>query len=248
VADYDQIELRCLALLADERTMIGIFKEGRDIHREAAAAAMRVLVEAVTAAQRDVGKVLNFATGYGAGAEKIAAVAHTSQRRGQQFLDRYYATFSRLEPWKASVLAEAKKTGKKTDPRLKPPYVRIPPIGRLRRLPDLFRFQQEERYLRLRAERQAINAVVQGFASNIAKLAMIDLHTRLQPYPAYMLAQVHDEIVIQVEESYLDTVMPIVAETMMGVLGPDGQPILGSEIPLIVSAKAGYTWASAKGK
>jgi DNA polymerase-1 len=248
VADYDQIELRCLALLADERTMISIFKEGRDIHREAAAVAMRVAIEAVTGVQRDVGKTLNFATGYGAGAERIARVAKTTKQRGQRFLDRYYATFSRLEPWKAKVLAAAMKTGVKTEPLRKPPYVTIPPIGRLRRLPDLYRFQQDDRYLRYRAERQAINAVVQGFASNITKLAMIDLHTRLQPYPAHMLVQVHDEIVIQVEEAYLDTVMPIVTETMTGVLDSDSHPILGQEIPLIVSSKAGYTWASAKGK
>ena len=154
--------------------------------------------------------------------------------------------FRDLEPWKDKVLREAAKNGDRAN-AAQPPCVIIPPIGRLRRLPDLYRFQDDDRYLKQRAERQAVNAICQGFASNIAKQAMIDLHVKLQPYPAQMLAQVHDEIVLRVEDGYLDTVMPLVTDTLTGVLGLDGSPILGP-IPLIVSAKAGYTWASAKGK
>ena len=95
--------------------MIQIFIEGRDIHREAAAAAMRIQAALISADQRQVGKTLNFATGYGAGAGKIAAVAHTTLEEGQAFLNRYYAQFPRLKPWKAQVLREAKERGDRTN-------------------------------------------------------------------------------------------------------------------------------------
>ena len=128
-----------------------------------------------------------------------------------------------------------------------PPYVLIPPSGRLRRLPELLNYLSGEEYTRFRAERQAINAIVQGFASNITKLAMLDIHEKLKPYPARMLLQVHDEIIVRVEESYADEVLELVSVAMSGVKNGTGGPILGS-IPLIVSAKVGYSWASAKGK
>jgi DNA polymerase-1 len=247
VADYDQIELRCLAYEADERTMIHIFQEGRDIHREAAAAAMVVAIDRVTEDMRQVGKTLNFATGYGAGANKIAAVARTTKRRGQQFLDRYYATFSGLEPWKKRVLAEARDRCDPTSPSTDPPTIIIPPIGRLRRLPDLMKYHREEEWMRWRAERQAINALVQGFASYITKMAMLDLYQRISAYPAQMVLQVHDEIIVRCEEAYAEEVLALVSDTMTGIKNPAGSPILG-EIPLIVSSKVGYSWAAAKGK
>ena len=241
VADYDQIELRCLAQQAEERMMVRIFQEGRDIHREAAAAAMKIAVEDVTEDMRQrVGKVLNFATGYGAGPDRIAAVAGVSKRRGQQFLNRYYDQFSGLQPWKARVLDEARNDLKG--------YVVIPPFGRRRRLgAELFNYREDEHWIRSRAERQAINAIIQGFASYITKMAMRDLYPKLAEFPAKMVLQVHDEIIVRVAESHLDEVLPLVVDTMSDVKALDGGPILG-KVPLIVSAKAGYTWASAKGK
>ena len=145
-----------------------------------------VLLDAVTEPQRDVGKTQNFAVLYGARETKIASVAKCSLRRASQLIARYYDLFRELEPWKERVLRAAMKAGDRAN-AAQPPCVVIPPIGRLRRLPDLYRFQDDDRYLKQRAERQAVNAICQGFASNITKLAMIDLHTRLQPYPARML-------------------------------------------------------------
>jgi DNA polymerase-1 len=246
VADYDQIELRCLAHEAKEQSMIEIFQEGRDIHREAAAAAMRIPAEEVTGDQRQVGKTLNFATSYGAGPGRIAMVAGTTMQEGQKFLDRYYAQFSGLNRWKAQVLREARQRGDRSDAG-KPPMVVIPPFGRVRRLPDLFVIDPDEEWRKWRAERQAINAVIQGFASYITKMAMRDLHDSLDPDVAHMVVQVHDEIVLRVRKDQVDDVLPIVTSTMSGIRGTDGQPILG-DIPLLVSAETGYTWAEAKGK
>jgi DNA polymerase I-like protein with 3'-5' exonuclease and polymerase domains len=258
VADYDQIELRCLAYEAGEQNMIRIFQEGRDIHREAAAAAMRIPVEDVSPDQRQVGKTLNFATSYGAGPGRIAAVAGVSFDEGKLFLDRYYAQFPAISKWKSRVLREARQRGDRAN-AAQPPSVVIPPFGRLRRLPILFQLpgmlERNERtgedenvdWRLWRAERQAINAVIQGFASYITKMAMWDLHYALDPDVAHMVVQVHDEIVLRVREKRVGDVLPLVTSTMSGIRGTDGQPILGA-IPLVVSAETGYTWAEAKGK
>jgi len=246
VADYDQIELRCLAYEAAERNMIEIFQQGRDIHREAAAAAMRIDAADVTPDQRQVGKTLNFATSYGAGPGRIAMVAGTTMDEGRAFLDRYYAQFPGLNRWKSRVLQEARSRGDRKK-LTKPPTVVIPPFGRVRRLPDLFIVDPDEEWKKWRAERQAINAVIQGFASYITKMAMWDLYFSLDPDVAHMVVQVHDEIVLRVRKSRVDEVLPLVTSTMSSIRGTDGQPILG-DIPLLVSAETGYTWAEAKGK
>lgn len=244
VADYDQIELRCTAEQSGDRVMTQVFMDGRDIHAQATAAALRIPVEKVTPELRQVGKTLNFATLYGAAEGKIAAVAGGSVQRGREFLDRYYAQFSGLKPWKARVLRDARAYGDRSDFAVNPPAVLIPPLGRLRRLPDLY---EREEWKRWRAERQAINAVIQGYASYITKMAMMRLHPILKEFPARMVVQVHDEIVVSVDERYVSEVQPLVVSTMGDIRGTDGEPILG-RIPLLASAGVGYSWASAKGK
>ena len=245
VADYDQIELRCLAYAATEPSMIKIFRQRRDIHAEATAVAMRIALESVTPDLRQLGKTLNFATGYGAQAQRIAAVAGVSVKRGQQFLDRYYGEFTELEPWKAELLKEARLRCDLTSPNRYPPFVEIPISKRRRRLPDLLPVLAPNRGAVLRAERQAVNAYVQGFAGNIAKSAMRQLHVDLATFPAQLVAQVHDEIIVRVEKQAAPEVLEVVQRVMSGVQDVNGEPILG-EIPLVVSAATGQSWAEAK--
>ena len=247
VADYDQIELRCAGRESGDRNMLKVFRRGDDVHRQAAAAMYGISQEEITDDQRHVGKTQNFAVLYGAGPNKIANVAHCTKLRAQQLIEGYYALFTGLEPWKKEVLREARSRFDPTSPKSDPPFILIPPVGRLRRLPDLMEYRTGMEMARWRAERQAINALVQGFASYITKLAMLDLYDKLQPYPAKMLIQVHDEIIVRSEESYADDVLGIVVESMSGIKDPQGDPILG-DIPLLVSAKVGYSWAAAKGK
>jgi DNA polymerase-1 len=245
VADYDQIELRCAGYESADPNMLEVFRRGDDVHRKAASVMYDVPLDAVTEEQRAVGKTQNFAIIYGAGVSRIAFVAKCSERRAKKLIDGYYAEFSGLEPWKARVLEAARARCDTTSPTTDPPTIIIPPIGRLRRLPKLMDYYNSgERY---RAERQAINALVQGFASYITKLAMLTMHHRISSYPARMVLQVHDEIIVRVEESYAEEVLGIVTESMTGIVNADGSPILG-EIPLIVSSKIGYSWAEAKGK
>ena len=132
-----------------------------------------------------------------------------------------------------------------TDPNRYPPYVEIPISHRRRRLPDLMPILADNRGALLRAERQAVNAYVQGFAANITKLAMQQLNTELAELPAQILAQVHDEIVVRVHKSAAPEVLDTVQRVMSGITDLNGEPILG-EIPLVVSAASGPSWAEAK--
>ena len=244
VADYDQIELRCAGFLSGDVEMVRVFKRGEDIHRSAAAAMFQMDAAKVTGALRQVGKTQNFAVLYGAGPDKIAFVAGCSVKRAKELIKSYFVTFAQLEPWKYRELQLARKRGDRSNPLLDPPRIIIPPFGRLRRLPMLFELQEEWR--RFHAERQAINALCQGFASYITKLAMVGLHDSL-PEGSQMIAQVHDEIIVIADDDVADEAEKVTKYVMEHVLDPlQGAPILGG-VPLVASASQGDTWAAAKG-
>jgi DNA polymerase I-like protein with 3'-5' exonuclease and polymerase domains len=244
VADYDQIELRCAGFLSEDPEMIRVFKRGEDIHRSAAAAMFRIPPVEVSAELRQVGKTQNFAVLYGAGEQKIAFVAQCSLERAQELIRSYFTTFAQLERWKYRELQLARKRGDRQNPWSDPPRVVIPPFGRLRRLPMLFELEKD--YLRFHAERQAINALCQGFAAYVTKLAMVELHDTL-PAGARMIAQVHDEIIVLADDDVADEAAEVTKKVMEEVRNPsDGKPILGP-VPLVVSAAVGGSWAEAKG-
>ena len=244
VADYDQIELRCAGYLSEDPEMIQVFIEGRDIHREAAVAMFRMRVEDVSSDLRQVGKTQNFAVLYGAGEQKIAIVAGCTIERAQELIRGYFQRFSQLEKWKYRELQQARKRGDRQNPWSDPPRMVIPPFGRLRRLPMLFELQAD--YLRFHAERQAINALCQGFAAYITKMAMVELHDTL-PKGAQMIAQVHDEIIVIADDDVAEEAEMLTKKAMEGVADPNtGAPILGT-VPLVVSAATGDSWAEAKG-
>lgn len=244
VADYDQIELRCAAYLSQDPAMMQVFIEEQDIHSAAAAAMYNKPVEAVTPEERQAGKSQNFLTLYGGGAAKLARVAKVDVEQAEAFIERYYRMFPGLRNWKQAVVKEAMKRGDRNNLPASIPYVVIPPVNRRRRLIDLYSVDQYERF---RAERQAVNAIVQGFASNIMKQALVDMHTALPKY-AHMLLTVHDEVIVQTPLSQdVDKTMQIVTSVMSGVKCPQGLPILGN-VPLVASANIGPSWAEAKGK
>jgi DNA polymerase-1 len=246
VADYDQMELRVAGYLSGDPNMRQVFLNGDDIHAQAGALMYRIPLEQVTKAQRGVGKTQNFAVLYGAGEDKIAQVAGTSKRNAIKLIDGYYAGFPMLEPWKRHVIKEAIALGDRQDPTIRPPVVIIPPYGRKRRLPGLFAHPQVQMGMYNRAVRQAINSLVQGMASNITKMAMINLAPCL-PDDTRMLAQVHDEILVETPIARRDEILELVPYVMSNIFDPKttGSPILG-EIPLKVSVNSGFSWAEAK--
>lgn len=243
VADYDQVELRVIAHLTRDPEMTRLFTEGHDIHREAAAAMLGIAEEEVTSEQRTkYGKTVNFGVAYGAQANRVAGDLGVTKDTAQDFLDRYYARFANIQPWKTKQLRIAVESGDKGDLRRFPPYVEIPPYGRRRRIPDLYSDNKWDRY---RAQRQAINAIIQGFASYIMKIAMVNLHPKLEAYGAHLVLQVHDEITVEAPVENIEIVQLLIEDTMSGVM-IDGQPALGS-IPLVVSAHIGDSWSEGKG-
>jgi len=226
VADYDQIELRVMAMFSQDKELLNVFNNDIDIHAGAAALLFKKKVEDVSDEERQIGKGVNFLTAYGGGASKLARTTGISVEYAQEMIQEYYRQFSGLTEWKQKIIAQGRHTG----------YVSTF-SGRRRRLPDLNSSNSD---LRSRAERQAVNAVVQGSAADICKIAMSDIHRCLQPYGARMLVQVHDELVVAVPEDRLEALV----SPFLAAMG-DGRVFQG--VPLRVSHHSAYNWAEAKG-
>ena len=226
VADYDQIELRVMAMFSKDENMLEIFTKGIDIHAGAAALIFEKSVPEITSDERQIGKSANFLTAYGGGAAKLSATAGVSLTRAKYVINQYYEQFSGLSRWKKKVVTQAQKDG----------YVTTI-SGRRRRLPDINSLKEE---LRARAERQAVNAIVQGSASDICKKAMIKAYPEVLLFGGKLLVQVHDELVVNVPDT--DDV-----ESKAGILRQAmGHGKVLKDVPLIVSSHSGRTWAEAK--
>lgn len=226
VADYDQIELRVMAMFSQDKELLHVFNNNIDIHTGAAALLFGKSVEEVTSDERQIGKGVNFLTAYGGGAGKLARTTGISFEQAQSMIQEYYRQFSGLTEWKQKVVAQGRKHG----------YVTTL-SGRRRRLPDLMSTDDEARS---RAERQAVNAVVQGSAADICKKAMIDIHKTLSGTGAHMLVQVHDELVVAVPDQILDDII----DPFLTAMG-DGNVLNG--VPIKVSYHHAINWAEAKG-
>lgn len=226
VADYDQIELRVMAMFSQDKNMMRIFNNNEDIHAGAAALLYGKPVAEVTSEERQVGKGVNFLTAYGGGAGKLSATTGIPLEQAREMIDKYYQQFSGLTEWKRQVVASGRVKGFVTTMS-----------GRRRRLPDL---HSNDDLVRSRAERQAVNAVVQGSAADICKEAMIGVHNLLEGTGANLLVQVHDELVVSVPEELIESITP----SFMTAMG-HGRVIDG--VPLVVSCDSAYSWAEAKG-
>ena len=226
VADYDQIELRVMCMFSGDKKMSEFFLNGDDIHSGAAALILGKPVEEVTSEERQLGKGVNFLTAYGGGPQKLARTTGVDEEHARFVIDQYYKQFSGITKWKKSIIDEGIKMG----------YVKTI-SGRRRRLPDL---RSDDYMLRSRAERQAVNAVVQGSAADICKKAMIDVYEVLKDTDSKILVQVHDELVAMVPEDSVDVIQPLFIKAM-----GDGNIISG--IPLRVSCHSAYNWSEAKG-
>ena len=226
VADYDQIELRVMAMFSQDKQLIRIFKNEEDIHAGAAALLYKKPIEEVTSEERQIGKGVNFPTAYGGGPHKLSNTTGISVEEARHMIDQYYKQFSGLTEWKRQVIESGRKKG----------YVSTL-YGRRRRLPDL---NSDDEFTRSRAERQAVNAVVQGSAADLCKEAMVSISGLLMGIDAQLLVQVHDELVVSVNEDIIEDLTPKFMETM-------GHGRVIDSVPLVVSCDSAYSWAEAKG-
>jgi DNA polymerase I len=226
VADYDQIELRIMAMFSQDPQLVRIFNTGEDIHTATAAAVFKKDPKDVTSEERQIGKGVNFLTAYGGGSAKLARTTGIEEDHAMEILNNYYKSFAGLTAWKQSVVATGRKQG----------YVSTLE-GRRRRLPDL---TSNDNMLRSRAERQAVNAVIQGSAADICKKAMINVHNALHHKGVRLLVQVHDELIAAVPDK-------IVEESTQPFLDAMGDGTVIQQIPLRVSYEYANNWAEAKG-
>lgn len=227
VFDYDQIELRVMCMFSHDPKMSEFFITGTDIHTGTAAVVFQKKPEDVTSEERQIGKGVNFLMGYGGGAKKLSLTTGIDEKFAKEIIGNYHKQYAGLTKWKQSIINKARQTG----------YVTTM-SGRRRRLPEL---NSPDEGLRAQAERQAVNAVVQGSAADICKIAMIDTFEAFKGTGARLLLQVHDELLAMCPTDKVDEIIPI----MMQGMG-HGRVIEG--IPLKVSGHAAHSWSEAKGK
>ncbi|MBD5553266.1 MAG: DNA polymerase I [Desulfovibrio sp.] len=228
-ADYSQIELRVLAHLSQDANLVAAFKQGEDIHSRTAALIFESAASEISPDQRRMAKTINFGLLYGMGARKLAQELKISAAQAKDFIDRYFAALSGLRAFYDEILRGARARG----------YVRTM-AGRKRWLPGI---HSENGQALAQAERQAINAVIQGTAADIMKLAMLAVAQdgELQRMQAAMVLQVHDELLLEAPAEHGEAVARRVAELMENV-APGGVTLA---IPLKVDAGTGHNWAEA---
>ena len=225
-ADYSQIELRVLAHMADEETLIAAFQRGDDIHAQTALKMFGSESGRDPHALRATAKMINYALLYGKTAFTLAKDIGVTPQAAQEFIDAYFAGFPRVRGFIDRTLEEGRAKG----------FVRTM-FGRRRLVPDLMSrdFQR-----RTAAERAAVNMPIQGTAADILKRAMVDVHKALEGTPqARMILTVHDELVFEVPETEAERFAAIVRDGMQGAAE--------LKVPLDVDVGIGHTWKEAKG-
>ncbi|TPD65492.1 DNA polymerase I [Flavobacterium microcysteis] len=224
-ADYSQIELRIIAALSGDPEMVKSFQNGEDIHASTAAKVFNVSLEEVTREQRSHAKTVNFGIVYGVSAFGLSNQTSLSRSESKDLIDAYYLTYPRLKAYIQEQIEYARQHG----------YVQTI-LGRRRYLKDI---NSQNAVVRGAAERNAVNAPIQGSAADIIKIAMINIHKRLneENWKSKMLLQVHDELVFDVHNSELEKIQPMIKEEMENAFKLD--------VPLIVDLGKGHNWLEA---
>jgi DNA polymerase-1 len=224
-ADYSQIELRIMAHLSADPSLLEAFGKGEDVHRHTASEVFDTAPGDVTSEQRRYAKVINFGLIYGMSAFGLAQNLAIERAAAQSYMDKYFARYPGVAQYMERTRAEARERG----------YVETV-MGRRLWLPDIGSSNQARRQ---GAERQAINAPMQGTAADLIKLAMIAVQGWIEQegLATKLVMQVHDELVLEVPDNELDIVKPSVERLMMGVAKLD--------VPLVVEAGVGPNWEKA---
>ena len=224
-ADYSQIELRIIAALSEEENMIEAFKNGEDIHASTAAKVFNVSLDEVTREQRSNAKTVNFGIIYGVSAFGLSNQTDLSRSEAKELIDTYYETYPKLKAYISKQVEFARKKG----------YVETV-LNRRRYLKDI---NSANAMVRSGAERNAVNAPIQGSAADIIKLAMINIYNRFEKegFKSKMLLQVHDELVFDAHKDELDTIRPIIKHEM--------ENAFTLSVPLDVELGTGENWLQA---
>jgi len=224
-ADYSQIELRIIAALSKDPTMVKAFQNNEDIHAATAARVFNVPLEEVTREQRSNAKTVNFGIVYGVSAFGLSQQTNLNRSESKELIDTYYASYPQLKQYISDQVNFARENG----------YVATV-LGRRRYLKDI---NSQNAVVRGAAERNAVNAPIQGSAADIIKLAMIQIHEKIKSenWHSKMLLQVHDELVFDVLKSEKDDFEKMVKTEM--------EKAFDIGLPLLVDIGFGTNWLEA---
>ena len=224
-ADYSQIELRIIAALSKDEGMLAAFLNNEDIHQATAAKVFNVPLEEVTRTQRGNAKTVNFGIIYGVSAFGLSQQTDLNRTEAKELIDTYYATYPKLRNYIHEQVDFARDNG----------YVTTV-LGRRRYLKDI---NSQNAVVRGAAERNAVNAPIQGSAADIIKLAMIAIQSKLESenWKAKMLLQVHDELVFDVPKEEVEALQKMVKNEMENAFSLD--------VPLVVDMGIGTNWLEA---
>ena len=224
-ADYSQIELRVMAHLCGDEHLQKAFRDGIDVHAATAAKIFRVPVESVDADQRRMAKTANFGIMYGISAFGLAQRLKCSRAVAKKLIDDYFLSFPSIRSFIDQTLAKARET-----------LYTETMLGRRRYIPDI---NSNNANIRSIAERNAVNAPIQGTAADIIKMAMIRVDERLrrESLKSQLVLQIHDELLLEVPEAEIETVKALLVEEM--------ENVMELSVPLTVECNYGKTWLEA---
>ncbi|NND00195.1 MAG: DNA polymerase I [Gammaproteobacteria bacterium] len=224
-ADYSQIELRIMAHLSEDETLLDAFNGELDVHKATAAEIFAIDLEDVSSEQRRHAKAVNFGLIYGMSAFGLARQLNVDRKQAKQYIDQYFSRYPGVGDYMENTREYAREHG----------YVETI-YGRRLYLPDI---KARNHNVRQYAERTAINAPMQGTAADLIKQSMIDVDKWLlaENIPARMIMQVHDELVFEVKADQVTDVQARVCQIM--------QTVAKLRVPLLVDAAAGESWATA---
>lgn len=225
-ADYSQIELRVLAHIANDETMINAFKNGEDIHAVTASQVLGIPLDEVTKEQRSSAKAVNFGIVYGIGEFSLSQDLHISVKEAKAYIDSYLEKYHGVRQYMENIKEQAKKDG----------YVKTL-MNRIRYIPEL---KSPNFNIRQFGERVALNTPIQGTAADIIKLAMVRVDERLirEKLKSRLILQVHDELIVEAHKDEVDIVKKILVEEMQGAMD--------LRVPLKVDVETGHSWYDAK--
>jgi DNA polymerase-1 len=224
-ADFSQIELRVLAHVTGDPALQSAYREARDIHRATASALFELPPEQVTDAQRNIAKTVNFATIYGQGPLALSRQLQIPVAEARKYIATFFREYAGVDAWRRRVVKDAVVNGFVTTV-----------LGRRRYIPELFSNDPNEVSY---GERIATNTPIQGSAADLCKVAMLRVDRALAEHDlaASMVLQIHDELLLDVPEEEVETVVPLVREAMEGAAE--------LEVPLVVEIGVGKTWGLA---
>jgi DNA polymerase-1 len=227
VADYDQVELRVLAHLSGDPQLIEAMTSGADVHRVVASGVFRVPEDEVTHTQREYSKMVSYGLAYGMEAYGLSQRLGVPVDEASAIMDGYFGAFPTVKKYMDDTVAEATVRG-----------ATVTEFGRVRPLPDLGASNYR---MRLAAERQAMNAGIQGLAADIFKLALVRLDRSLEDgkLASRLVLQVHDEVIVEVAAGEEAEAGRLTEEALTGAAN--------LRVPLTISMASGSSWAAAKG-